>query len=715
MEFINNIFNQNLIEALGWTLIHSIWQGLLLAILMSLLLYGLRKKSSKIKYIFANITLLMMLLLAALTFVELYSKQSNTFANILLIGAEQEGFTIKFFTEASSAQWSLSSFFDKHLNIITTTWVVGLMFFIIKFFGGLQSLTLLRKSKRPMDQKWSDRLLFFAEQLNFKKTIRLGESALNSMPIVIGFLKPIILFPVGMVNSLSANEVDAILAHELSHIVRNDFVFNLLQTVVEAIFYFNPGVWWISAVIRSERENCCDDMAVEMCGDSLAYAKTLVKIEEMYAKTPTLALGFFKDKKLLLSRINRILKQPQNKSKLTEKMIICSLLVVGIFFFSVNKNMAKNLKHQDLSVNNEFNEDHFDKNNREEGLVIKFPKTPKPPIPPKPVKPVQSLANDLLPEIPKLDFFNSTFKGGKFPVRTIPWQKINNQLKGSVDTIPNTENRVSIKINEDSDSELQITLEDGEVKELIVDGKEIDEEDYEDFIDKKELSSGDIYFNKGDFSSEVFDLIEAQKEMIQSQKMESQKMLEKAFEKRDELLKYNSKYSEELMDKIERRIEDSEELHEELFDRINERISEMDMSAFDFEKDRVYFLESTKEELAEAFGQLDEELKSLFDEQDFSKEENHFHYFKQWLIDDLMHRGHLDSEEEYNILIKQNEMTVDGKKLSQKETERYIAEIEEVSRTKWRKGNKLKLKKSKNMTKSSLQLDGAWNLNWEKI
>ena len=102
MEFINNIFNQNLIEALGWTLIHSIWQGLLLAILMSLLLYGLRKKSSKIKYIFANITLLMMLLLAALTFVELYSKQSNTFANILLIGAEQEGFTIKFFTEASS-------------------------------------------------------------------------------------------------------------------------------------------------------------------------------------------------------------------------------------------------------------------------------------------------------------------------------------------------------------------------------------------------------------------------------------------------------------------------------------------------------------------------------------------------------------------------------------------------------------------------------------
>jgi len=110
--------------------------------------------------------------------------------------------------------------------------------------------------------------------------------------MTIGALKPIILFPIGAVTYLSVEQMEAILAHELAHIRRNDYFFNILHSLVEIIFYFHPAVWWLSNTIRNERENCCDDIAVSVSGNSLSYAKALVNLQELHAHSPTLAMGF---------------------------------------------------------------------------------------------------------------------------------------------------------------------------------------------------------------------------------------------------------------------------------------------------------------------------------------------------------------------------------------------------------------------------------------
>jgi hypothetical protein len=161
------------------------------------------------------------------------------------------------------------------------------------------------------------------------------------IPVVAGYIKPIILFPVGIINQLQVDEVEAILAHEVAHLVRNDFVQNLVQSLIEMIFYYHPAVWWISAVVRSERENCCDDLAVQVCSNSLTYAKALVRLEDISYSAPALALPFAGSKGHLLNRIKRILNQPQNKSNVMERIVATLILIGCVTLLSFSERNAQ--------------------------------------------------------------------------------------------------------------------------------------------------------------------------------------------------------------------------------------------------------------------------------------------------------------------------------------------------------------------------------------
>jgi len=182
---------------------------------------------------------------------------------------------------------------------------------------------------------------FFDQQL-----LQVMESALVKVPILLGHLKPLILIPVGTINLLSEEEVEAILAHELAHIIRRDFSLNIFFTLVEILFYYHPGVWLMAATIRSERENCCDDLALFLCKKPLAYARALYKLEAAHqeARLPGLALSFSSKKKQLLHRVRRILNQPQNKSNIMEKLVTTTLLFLTITILSVGAKMDEQLK-----------------------------------------------------------------------------------------------------------------------------------------------------------------------------------------------------------------------------------------------------------------------------------------------------------------------------------------------------------------------------------
>lgn len=337
MTFLQQMFSEELLYALGWTVIHSLWQAVVVAVVMALVLLGLQKRSAHLRYIFANFSLGLVLGWAVYTFWDMYELAKITAANEIhfsgsLFATAEIGFLDGFFHH-------FTNYFNEHLPLIVLIWLLGFAFFMLRMVGGLIYIQHLKnRHNQILPAFWQEKLHKLAAQIPVRKSIGLVESALVKVPMVIGYFKPIILMPMGAINGLTVEQVEAILSHELAHISRHDYLLNILQSFIETLFYFNPAVWWISANIRSERENCCDDIAVELCGNSLAYAKALVSLQEVHAAAPMFAMPLSNNKNQLLNRVKRILNQPQNKSNIMEKFTTTLLLLVAMFLFSFGNN-----------------------------------------------------------------------------------------------------------------------------------------------------------------------------------------------------------------------------------------------------------------------------------------------------------------------------------------------------------------------------------------
>src|SRR5207244_9004560 len=133
----------------------------------------------------------------------------------------------------------------------------------------------------PASPIWQERLRGLANRLRLMRPVILLESCLAEVPSVVGLWRPVILMPLGVLASLPAEQVEAILLHELAHIRRWDYLVNLAQTAVEGLLFYHPAVWWVSAAVRAERENCCDDVVVEMACDRHGYAAALATLEKI--------------------------------------------------------------------------------------------------------------------------------------------------------------------------------------------------------------------------------------------------------------------------------------------------------------------------------------------------------------------------------------------------------------------------------------------------
>src|SRR5258706_1415045 len=163
--------------------------------------------------------------------------------------------------------------------------------------------------------------------LAISKTVVLLQSSLAKIPMIIGHFKPVILFPIGLLNGLPPSKVEAILLHELAHIKRNDFLINLLQRFAEIFFFFNPAVLWISSLIKNERENCCDDIAIAVTHDRKEFIHALVAFQE-YNSGLTYATTFPGSKNHLLNRVKRIITNNNKTLNKMEKLILASGIIV---------------------------------------------------------------------------------------------------------------------------------------------------------------------------------------------------------------------------------------------------------------------------------------------------------------------------------------------------------------------------------------------------
>ena len=175
----------------------------------------------------------------------------------------------------------LNGLFASVLPWIVTVWLVGVVVLAVRQLGGWIVLRrLCGNGTEPVDDVLAAKLCHIAERLGVQRAVQLLSSINVDVPAVVGHLKPVILLPASLISGLSTQQIEAILAHELAHIRRHDYLVNLIQVTCETLLFYHPAVWWISREIRREREHCCDDLAVQVYGNRVAYARTLATLEE---------------------------------------------------------------------------------------------------------------------------------------------------------------------------------------------------------------------------------------------------------------------------------------------------------------------------------------------------------------------------------------------------------------------------------------------------
>lgn len=321
-----NTLSTHLVHSAGWTLIHSIWQGIILYILL-LLFQRAFPLHAVMRYRAAVITLLLMVVASVATFTLLFQSAPSDGQWITSsIAFESSGLVASSLHE-KTILLSISSWIDSHIIWVMRMWMIGFVIFTLRFTSGLWYVQQLRKNATSVDARWTVLAKKLTRELHIKRQILIAQCEIAS-PIVIGYLKPVILFPIGLLSGLSPEQVEAILLHELSHVRRNDYLVNLLQSVTESFYFFNPFMWLISDAIRNERENCCDDVVIERGIPPLQYARTLTLLEAR--SSSQLALGIVKNQNQLLTRIKRMMEKSTRKDWSQMRLLPATLLLIGL-------------------------------------------------------------------------------------------------------------------------------------------------------------------------------------------------------------------------------------------------------------------------------------------------------------------------------------------------------------------------------------------------
>jgi bla regulator protein BlaR1 len=343
MKTFYELIPQSVVSALGWTLVHAVWQGILLAVFASAGFFILRKKSAAARYNFGIILLAMQAAGSVVTYLYYLAATSSVAYQPLShsLSTAKNWQTINY---NLSLMAKVQLWLNSHLSELVVCWLIGTAVLMLRFAGALFYTEHLRSNASiVMDKEWRVRFGVLAARMNFSQSIEFRQTAKILTPMVIGAFRPAVLIPVGLLTGFSVSQVEAILAHELAHVRRNDYLVNLLQSFVEVVFFFHPALWWISERVRTEREHCCDDIAISICGDKLVLANALVKVAE-WQSAPQLAMAFASKKPLLLNRIRRVLGVQSKHSRPFAGMPFMFLaigLIAGVSFYAVGQQEAK--------------------------------------------------------------------------------------------------------------------------------------------------------------------------------------------------------------------------------------------------------------------------------------------------------------------------------------------------------------------------------------
>ena len=342
------------VQAFGWMLLHAVWQGFAIALLSAGVLYLLRRRASYGRYWTGISALMLQVMASAGTFALYYQPRALQVALPKVADLAQPLLTKGVYAVVALPWYKQTLFFlQSHLDTIVLFWIIGASVLLLRLIGSWVYVQQLKaEGIRLTESRIQDMFRRLSATLNIRATVHLFESVRVSTPVVIGFVKPVILLPVGLATGLTTKQIEAILAHELAHVKRFDYVINLLQSLVEVVYFFHPALWWVSSRVRIEREHCCDDVAVQVCGDKLAFARALAEVEA-YRQAPALAMAFASRKGVMLQRVRRVLGVTEKPSRRMSPnaLILLIMLVFGVSVYAFQpedkprQHKAKNISH----------------------------------------------------------------------------------------------------------------------------------------------------------------------------------------------------------------------------------------------------------------------------------------------------------------------------------------------------------------------------------
>lgn len=312
------------LDALGWALLHSLWQALILALLFACLRRPLKRAPAELRVVLGEAALLACLLLPALTAWSMSAAAPSAGSAAALPGW------------AIPARLAVEAGRELPLTVLlAAAWALGVSLLTLRAALRWRHLRRIVEQARPVEASWQQRLKTLCRQHAVRVPVRWLESVEVASPMLVGWMRPVILFPLGMTVGLPPRQIELLLVHELAHVRRADFLFNLLQLLVETLLFFNPAVRWLSAQVRHERELACDDRVTRSDPDDrTAYARALLAVAEHRQAHGDLAVAAGGG--VLLERVRRIVGEEDSDPRgsglraVIVAVVLASLLVLGL-------------------------------------------------------------------------------------------------------------------------------------------------------------------------------------------------------------------------------------------------------------------------------------------------------------------------------------------------------------------------------------------------
>ncbi len=355
-----------IVQAMGWTLVHSLWQAIIIAIIFRGLLIFVSAAQARWRYALSLLAMLTILVSSVWTFQTHYRVEraamdikiaTQSLPAIETTGAASAAPTVQVNYEQGQDFWNELNRRAHNLIPLLPTfvllWLTGSMMVLIWLaYSWWDANRLVNLKTSPVPAEWLQRLEELRERMGVSRKVRLYFSEKVSDALTLKHFKPVILLPIGILNALSTAEVEAILLHELAHIRRWDYLVNCFQLVLEVLYFYHPAVWWIGRQVRESREHCCDDLALNLGGsDPLEYAQALTNLTAFsFTQKIPFAMNARGNKKDFTVRIKRLFGvQPARSLGKSFLSALLAGIMLLVFTLSARAEFYESLAEEDWS------------------------------------------------------------------------------------------------------------------------------------------------------------------------------------------------------------------------------------------------------------------------------------------------------------------------------------------------------------------------------